>query len=157
MSLFPKSDWTDPVKEWGMEHLPQKGRLFRDERIVGIREDRLVQVGWGGEYRASLIVLIRFPRVEAISRLRDALIADCALDKLPGKGAKRPRTTSVAAKSPGKRVAPLLLDLLGTWPPERRSVRSPSPKSARLEVPCNMDEMQPESASSENSHSHGTR
>jgi hypothetical protein len=94
MSLFPKSEWMDRAREWGMEHLPQKGRLFRDESVVGIRDGRLVQVGWGGENRSSLVVLIRFPRVERIERLRDALIADPALDTLPGKAAKRRKVTT---------------------------------------------------------------
>jgi hypothetical protein len=121
MSLFPKSEWTDWAREWGMEHLPQKGRLFRDESVVGVRDGRLVQVSWGGENKASLIVLIRFPRVEGIEGLRDALIADSTLDTLPGKGAKRrkmtiPRTTKT---SPIRRRQPLpefTLDESGlTW------------------------------------------
>jgi hypothetical protein len=59
--------------------------------LIGIRDGRLVEVGWGGQNHACLIVLVRFPRVEEVQRVRQALIADAGLDALPGKGANRRR------------------------------------------------------------------
>jgi hypothetical protein len=89
MSLFPKTEWTDWAAAWGFKHLPQNGWMLRNERMFGVREGRLVEVGWGGENNASLVVRVRFRRVEDVQGVRQGLIADTMLDTLPGKGAKR--------------------------------------------------------------------
>jgi len=64
MSLFPKTEWKPWAAEWGLQHHPQEGWIYRNERIVGIRDGRLVEVGWGGQNKLQLVVLVRFPRAE---------------------------------------------------------------------------------------------
>jgi hypothetical protein len=91
MSLFPKTEWKAWAAEWGLQHHPQESWLYRDERVVGMRDGRLVDVSWSGQNKIQLVILVRFPRVESVQRVRDALIADPALDSFPGKGAKRRR------------------------------------------------------------------
>ena len=37
-------------------HLPQKGRLYRNENVDGLYKVGLVQAGWGGDKHMSVIV-----------------------------------------------------------------------------------------------------
>ena len=89
MSIFDKSQWAEWAGEWGFQHLPQKGPWARNEGIVGMRDGRLVSVGWGGRKNATLVVLVRFARCENPDAVRAALVADTTLDALPRKGAGR--------------------------------------------------------------------
>jgi hypothetical protein len=73
-----------------MAHVPQKGSLTRNEKVAGLHDGVLVNVGWGGDKNASLIVRLRFPKAADVDRLRAALVDDVTLDTLPGKtGARR--------------------------------------------------------------------
>jgi len=89
MSAFLKDQWQEWAREWGLEHVPQKGLLYRTERVVGERKGLLIRIGWGPRERPGLSTCIRFPRVPAPDRLRQALIADDTLDALPGRGSAR--------------------------------------------------------------------
>jgi hypothetical protein len=94
VSFLPKSEWQQWAQEWGLTHSPQKGWLSRTERVVGLYQGVLVQVGWGGEKNASLIVRLRYPRTANVEGLRNALIADSTLDTLPGHGGGRRKMTT---------------------------------------------------------------
>ncbi len=137
MSLVPKSRWTDWARDWGLQHVPQKGWMYRDERIVGLRDGRIVQVGWGGDKNASLVVLIRFPRVENVQGLRDTLIADPALDAMPGKGAGRRKMARASANNNAVRLGAIPEYTLGerslVWI-RRFAWRAPKPAEQRAWV-----------------------
>jgi hypothetical protein len=101
VSFLPKSEWQEWAQEWGLTHSPQKGWLSRTENVVGLYQGVLVQVGWGGEKNASLVVRLRYPRTANVEGLRNALIADSSLDTLPGHGAGRKKMT-IGAFTPVK-------------------------------------------------------
>jgi len=89
MSIFLKDQWRDWAREWGLTHHPEKGWMRRTEWVAGEHEGLLVRAGWGTEENPGLVVLVRFPRVGDVDRLRQALIDDATLDALPGKGGAR--------------------------------------------------------------------
>lgn len=99
--MFEGNHWQEWAREWGLTHIPQKGKLYRDEGVVGVRNGFLVRANWGGDKGTALIVLVRFPRGQDLARVRDALTADPALEALPGKGAARAK---MAIEEPGRRV-----------------------------------------------------
>jgi hypothetical protein len=100
MAVFERNHWEDWAREWGFTHIPQRGKLYRDEGVVGVRSGFLVRAGWGGDKGTALMVLVRLPKGQVLSRLRDTLIADAALDALPGRGAAREK---MAVEESGKR------------------------------------------------------
>lgn len=104
MSFLPKNEWLNWAREWALTHYPQKGWLYRNEHVVGLHGGVLVQAGWGGEKNACLIVRLRFPRTANLENLRNALVADTALDALPGKGAGRAKMTIVRSAPSGLRL-----------------------------------------------------
>ena len=89
MSLLFKDQWQQWALEWGLTHVPQKGLMRRTERVLGPRKGLLFRIMWGTDESPGLHVCVRFPRVTDLDRLRASLIADPALDVLPGKGAAR--------------------------------------------------------------------
>ena len=89
MALFLKDQWKDWARAWGLAHRPEKGWLYRNERVLGSHKGLLFHVGWGADQSPGLIVTVRFPRVSDPARVRQALIDDSSLDTLPGKGAAR--------------------------------------------------------------------
>ena len=89
MSSLLKSQWQAWAREWGLTHVPEKGWTYRTERVLGQRKDLLFLVHWGGDDDPGLHVLIRFPQAADVERIRATLIADSALDALPGKGSAR--------------------------------------------------------------------
>ena len=89
MSLPFKNQWAQWALEWGLTHVPQKGLMRRTERVLGPRKGLLFRVMWGTDESPGLHACVRFPRVADLDRLRASLIADSALDALPGKGAAR--------------------------------------------------------------------
>lgn len=89
MSFLLKDQWRSWAAEWGLTHVPEKGWLRRTERVLGPRKDLLFRVSWGKDDDPGLNVTIRFPRTLDPQGLREALIANAALDVLPGKGAAR--------------------------------------------------------------------
>ncbi len=104
MSFLPKNEWLNWARERGLTHYPQKGWLYRTEQVVGLHSGVLVQARWGGEKNACLIVRLRFPRTANLEGLRNALMADPALDALPSRGAGRSKMTIVRSAPNGPRL-----------------------------------------------------
>ena len=92
MSLFSKNQWQPWARSWGVSHYPQRGAFGRNEQIAGLRNGYLLQVSWGGDKNATLIVRLRFPMGASLEGIRAALAADPSLDALPGKGKARAKT-----------------------------------------------------------------
>jgi hypothetical protein len=57
---------------------------YASEWMAGLKDQRLVRVGWAGEKGERLTVLIRFPRVASADALREQLRAMESLTALPG-------------------------------------------------------------------------
>ena len=91
MSMFERNRWTDWAREWGFQHVPQHGFGTRTEKLMGLRNGRLVLVRWAPNANGVLVVQVRFPKVTDVGSLRGRLIADPALNAMPGKGAGRKR------------------------------------------------------------------
>ena len=89
MSFLLKNQWQAWARAWSLTHVPEKGWTHRTERVLGLRNDMLFRVLWGRDEDPGLHILIRFPETTDLDRLRAALIADPALDVLPGNGAAR--------------------------------------------------------------------
>jgi hypothetical protein len=87
--MFLKDQWKDWARAWGLAHQPEKGWIYRTERVLGERKGLLFRVGWGRDESPGLNTCVRFPRVSDPERLRQALIEDPTLDTLPGSGAAR--------------------------------------------------------------------
>jgi hypothetical protein len=87
--LLAKSLWKDWAAAWSLSHRPQKGTFYRDEQVAGLRDGLLFHVCWTGEKGAMLSATFRFSPGQDLERVRAALIADSALDALPGKGKGR--------------------------------------------------------------------
>jgi hypothetical protein len=85
MGLGEKSEWGPWAQAWGFTHRPQRGGLVKNELITGARQGYLVQVGWGGEYGADLIVLVRFPKSARDPKtFREQLLAHPSVESIPG-------------------------------------------------------------------------
>ena len=89
MSSLLKNHWQAWARDWGVTHLPEKGWVYRTERVLGMRKDLLFRVSWGRDEDPGLHVIVRFPQVPDVERLRAALVADTSLDTLPGKASAR--------------------------------------------------------------------
>lgn len=87
--MFPKSLWQEWATAWSLSHRPQKGRFYRDEQVAGIHDGLLFHACWTGDKGAMLSVSIRFSEGQDLERVRAALVADPALDALPGRGKGR--------------------------------------------------------------------
>ena len=133
--FFPKSQWKDWARDWGLSHRAPKGWLAATpERIAGERKGLLIRVGWGPGEDPGLKVVVRFPRVADPDRLRQALIADAALDTLPGKGAGRrkmeiERPTARKVIRLGERPEFILSENSLVW---SRTFNFSSPKAAQV-------------------------
>jgi hypothetical protein len=132
--IFPKSQWKDWARDWGLSHRAQQGWLAATERVAGERKGLLIRVGWGPGEDPGLKVCVRFPRVIEPERLRQALIADAALDTLPGKGAAR-RKMEIEGGAPrkvirlGERPEFLLSENSLVW---SRTFNFSTPKAAQV-------------------------
>lgn len=85
MGLLERSEWEQWARAWGLTHEPQRGKFIRNEGLVGSYKGYLLRVGWGGDYGAKLIVLVRFPKLpQDLKALRDRLVRAPALSTLPG-------------------------------------------------------------------------
>ena len=83
--IFERSEWGEWAKSWGLTHEPQRGRFIRNEAIVGAYRGYLLRVGWGGDYGAALIILVRFPKLSGdLKVLRDKLVRHPILSTLSG-------------------------------------------------------------------------
>jgi hypothetical protein len=79
-----QSRWKEWANEWGLVHSPMKMFNYSSEWIAGMRDQRLVRVGWAGDKGQRLMVLIRFPRVGSAEALRETLRTNESLIDLPG-------------------------------------------------------------------------
>jgi len=102
VSLFQKSQWQTWARAWGLSHYPQRGWMYRNEQVTGMRNGSLISVNWGGNKNAALIVRVRFPEAADLEAIRRALIADPSLDQLPGKG--KGRSKAVLEIGPEEKV-----------------------------------------------------
>ncbi len=85
MGLVERSEWEPWARAWGLTHEPQRGKFIRNEGLVGAHKGYLLRVGWGGDYGANLIVLVRFPKLsQDVKALREQLLHSPALSTLPG-------------------------------------------------------------------------
>lgn len=101
MSFFPKSEWTEWARDWGLTHVPQRSRLKRDEQVLGAHGGLLFRAAWDGDNGQYLVVHVRFPKPPDLERVRLAVADDAALDALPGHE-KAPRAIVIRADvSPG--------------------------------------------------------
>jgi len=100
--VFHKNQWQTWARAWGLSHYPQRGWMYRNEQVVGMRNGYLVLAGWGGNKNAALVVRVRFPQAADLESIRRTLIADATLDGLPGKG--KGRSKAVLEIGPEKTV-----------------------------------------------------
>ena len=85
MGLIERSEWEPWARAWGLTHEPQRGKFVRNEGLVGSYKGYLLRVGWGGDYGAKLIVLVRFPKPsQGVKGLREQLLRSPSLSTLPG-------------------------------------------------------------------------
>jgi hypothetical protein len=134
MSILLKDQWRDWARDWGLAHHPEKGWMRRTEWMAGEHNGLLVRVGWGTEGDPGFVVLIRFPRVGDVDRLRQALIDDETLDALPGKGAARRRIVIESGPKKAVRLGSVpefsLTENSLVW---RRVFRFSTPKAGQLQ------------------------
>ena len=45
MSIFAQSEWKPWAAQWGLTHIPQKGKLFLNEGLVGAHRGYLIRIG----------------------------------------------------------------------------------------------------------------
>jgi hypothetical protein len=135
MAFLLKDQWKTWSQDWGLTHVPEKGWVYRSERVLGMRKGLLFRVLWGKDDDPGLHVLIRFPHTPDLERLREALIQDPALDALPGKGAARRK---IELESQAKQLVrwnsrPEFLLAPGSlmW---RRTFSLSAPKSAQVQA-----------------------
>lgn len=135
MSLFLKNQWQQWARQWGATHVPEKGWMHRTERVLGMRNGLLFRVHWGPDEDPGLHVLIRFPSVENVERLRDSLVGDSTLDALPAKGAPRRKMQMDSGKTQMVRWNARPEFLLGptslVW---RRKYAFKAPKPAQIQA-----------------------
>jgi hypothetical protein len=105
VSIFLKDQWKEWARDWAISHYPQKGLIYRNEKVVGERKGLLIKVGWEVSRHPYLAVCIRFPRVIDPTRLRQALIDDPTLDTLPGKGSGRRKMVVEGVSKKGIRLS----------------------------------------------------
>ncbi len=85
MGLIERSEWESWARAWGLTHEPQRGKFIRNEGLVGSYKGYLLRVGWGGDYGASLVVLVRFPKPsQNLKVLREQLLRSPVLSTIPG-------------------------------------------------------------------------
>lgn len=85
MGLTERSEWESWARAWGLTHEPQRGKFIRNDGLVGAYRGYLLRVGWGGDYGANLVVLVRFPKLsQDVKALREQLLRSPALSTLPG-------------------------------------------------------------------------
>ena len=85
MGLVERSEWEPWARSWGLTYEPQRGKLVRNEALVGSYKGYLLRVGWGGDYGSNLIVLVRFPKLsQDLTVVREQLLHSPTLATLPG-------------------------------------------------------------------------
>ncbi len=80
--IFERSEWERWAGEWGLKHVPQRGRFIRNESLVGPYKGYLLKIGWSGEYGSLLYVLVRFPKGPEPERLHEQLCREPGLTGL---------------------------------------------------------------------------
>ena len=103
MLTLGRDRWTTWARAWSLTHHTRRGFLQRTEAVTGARSGLLLRAGWGDQNVPGLTVTIRFPRAVDVTRLRDQLAEDSALDQLPGKSGARRGIKVVAAAQPAMR------------------------------------------------------
>lgn len=135
MSFLLKDQWRDWAHEWNLSHVPEKGWIYRTERVLGARKGLLVRVLWGRDHDPGLHVCIRFPKPADLERLRAALIADASLETLPGKGAARRKMQAQSGARNVIRVGAIPEFVLTPTQLEwRRRFAFRTPKAARIQA-----------------------
>jgi hypothetical protein len=133
VSFFFKNQWQEWAREWGLTHYPEKGWMYRTEHVIGKRDRLLIRIGWGNDRNPGLIACIRFPRSLNLEQVRQALIADAALDALPGKGSARRKMVIEAGPKKVIRLSQrpefILTDTCLTW---HRKFAFSAPKAPKV-------------------------
>ncbi|MBI2175039.1 MAG: hypothetical protein HYU33_07570, partial [Candidatus Omnitrophica bacterium] len=89
MAFLPKTQWKQWAQEWNLTHSPQRGWVSRNEWVAGSYRGFLLKVGCMGEQGVLPYILIRFPKQQDASALRERLLREPGLASMLPKGQRK--------------------------------------------------------------------